>query len=458
MKPTNWILAFGLLVASVQAFGQAKEITLEEAVRHATEHSPELQMFEYDIEKAKDAKAGAIGQLLPRLTLDANIQFWDKRTDVEFIDPASLPGPGDLGDFGALIPQSFFDKFTDLAKPQTVQERITGAVNIQAVMPLTPLYSLAHLYRLQGASVEAAKFERLAKRDEVVYQTTDLFLKLMSAIRMLDVTSLAIEQVEAHLKMAKFFQQAGFVGLDDVLRAEAALAKIKDQHAQVESGVAMARAALNVKMGMPIDDDIVPVGDFPDPPAPLTVTETELVEKALNSRPERLAVEQKVKMASAGKQAAIGALIPTIAAVFRYTHFQGSKFQRENSAFVGAVLQWDFWNWGATWFRMKEVSRDHEKALKGLELARDGIMLDVRKAWLDLKQASLSIEALRSQIEFAQENLRVVTKKYEASTATSVEVLDAQSTLTQAKAGYQVALLNYYIAFANLQRATAGSI
>ena len=42
MKPTNWILAFGLLVASVQAFGQAKEITLEEAVRHATEHSPEL--------------------------------------------------------------------------------------------------------------------------------------------------------------------------------------------------------------------------------------------------------------------------------------------------------------------------------------------------------------------------------------------------------------------------------
>ena len=93
----------------------------------------------------------------------------------------------------------------------------------------------------------------------------------------------------------------------------------------------MARAALNVKMGMPIDDDIVPVGDFPDPPAPLMVTETELVEKALNSRPERLAVEHKVKMASAGKQAAIGALIPTIAAVFRYTHFQGSKFQRENS-------------------------------------------------------------------------------------------------------------------------------
>ena len=45
----------------------------------------------------------------------------------------------------------------------------------------------------------------------------------MSAIRMLDVTSLAIEQVEAHLKMAKSFQQAGFVGLDDVLRAEAAL-------------------------------------------------------------------------------------------------------------------------------------------------------------------------------------------------------------------------------------------
>lgn len=452
------LLAALVLSVATQATAQVREVSLDEAVRLSIEHSPELRMGQLDVDKAGDERAGALGMMLPRLTLDANIQYWDKATKVQFIDPDRLPKKEDLGDLGALIPDTFFDAFADLAKPMTVQEQVTGSVNIQAVQPLTPLYALAHLYRMQGEAVEAARFERAAKQAQVAYQTAEIYLKLMSALKMVEVTRLAIEQVEAHLATARSFQQAGLVGRDDVLRAETALARVKDQHARVMNGVALARSALNVRMGRPIDDVVVPVGDFPDPPAELSLSEAQLIDRALAQRPERQAVERKVRMAAAGKQAAVGALIPTLAAVFRYTHFEGSKFQREDSAFVGAVLQWNFWDWGNTWFRMKAVSRDHDKARQALDLARDGILLDVRKAWLDLKQAHTSMDAHRTQIEFAQENLRVVTRKYEAATATSVEVLDAQSTLTQARAGYQVALLDYYVAFANLQRASAGTL
>lgn len=447
-----------LAVLAADATAQVREVSLEEAVRLSLEHAPELRMGQAGIDQAADRKSGAIGMMLPRLTLDAGIQYWDKATRVQFIDPASLPTKDDLGELGALIPDSFFQSFAELAQPIEVQERVTGSVNVQAVQPLTPLYSLANLYRVQGAALEAARFEQAAKQATITFETTEVFLKLMSAMRMVEVTRFAIEQVEAHLKTARSFHDAGLVGRDDVLRAETALARVRDQHARVLSGIALARAALNVRMGRPIDDATLPVGDFQDPPAELATTEEDLVERALAERPERLAVERKVKMAAAGQQAAVGALIPTIAAVFRYSHFEGSKFQREDSAFVGAALQWNFWDWGNTWFQMKAASRDHDKARVAMDLVRDGVMLDVRKAWLDLKQARSSMEANRAQIAFAEENLRVVTRKYEAATATSVEVLDAQSTLTRARADYQVALLDYYIAYANLQRATAGSI
>ncbi len=450
--------ALVLVAVAANATAQVREVTLEDAVRLSLGHAPELHMARADVDKAADRKAGAIGMMAPRLTLDASIQYWDKATRVQFVDPASLPTKDDLGDLGAIIPDSFFQSFAELAKPMEVQKQVTGSVNVQAVQPLTPLYALANLYRMQGAALEAARFDQAAKQATVVFQTTEVFFKLMSALRMVEVTQFGIEQVQAHLKTAQSFHNAGLVGRDDVLRAETALARVLEQHSRVLSGVALARSALNVKMGRPIDDATVPVGDYPDPPAELTMTEEQLVERALSERPERRAIDQQVRMAAAGKQAAVGALIPTIAAVFRYTHFEGSKFQREDSAFVGAVLQWNFWDWGNTWFQMKAVGRDHEKARFAIDLARDGIMLDVRKSWLDLKQARSSMDADRSQITSAEENLRVVTRKYEAATATSVEVLDAQSTLTRARADYQVALLDYYISYANLQRATAGSL
>jgi outer membrane protein TolC len=67
------------------------------------------------------------------------------------------------------------------------------------------------------------------------------------------------------------------------------------------------------------------------------------------------------------------------------------------------------------------------------------------------------MESHRAAIISAEENLRVVNKKYEVSTATSVEVLDVQGSLTQAKGNYSVSVFDYYIAWANLQRASGGA-
>jgi len=460
MRNANQVAMFlAVVLAAVPAGAQVRDVTLEEAVRLGVEHSPELRMGKPDVDKAADEKLSAGLAMGPRLSLDAGIQYWDAATRVQLIDASKMTLTQDQIDLlTSMLGEGFVGLLSSLKQPMEVQKQITSSVQLQAVQPITPLYSLASLYKMQGAALEGARLDEEAKQLQIKFRIDYTFFKLMSALELTEVTQKGIEQVEAHLKTAKSFYEAGLVGKDDVLRAETALAKVQDQHNQALAGVALARAALSIQMGIPASTMLVPKGDYPDPPPEPSLNEEKAIERALSDRPEVDSVAQKGKMADAGYQATIGALIPTIAGVFRYTHFTGSEFQREDSYFIGAQLTWNFWDLGRDFLKMKSVGHDREKAREALVGIRDQILLDVKKSWLDLRTARSSLEFNRMAIASAEENLRVVTRKYEASTATSVEVLDGQSALTQARAGYAVALYSYYTAYANLQRATAGSL
>lgn len=457
-RACNIATILGFLLVGLPAGAQVREVTLDEAVRRGLEHSPELRMGRPDIAKAEDEKLSAGLGMGPRLSVDAGIQYWDEATNVQFIKAGAIDLTQEQIDMlTGLLGEGFVGLLGSLGNPMEVQKRTTGSVNLQAVQPITPLYSLAALYKMQGANLEATKLDQAAKELQVKFRIADTFFKLKSALQLTEVTQKAVEQVEAHLKTARSFNEAGLVGRDDVLRAETMLAKVQDQHNQTLSGVALARAGLAIQMGIPASTMIVPVGDYPDPPPEPSLTEERAIERALAERPEVDSVRQRGRMADAGWHASVGALIPTIAGIFRYSHFEGSTFQREDSYFVGAQLSWNVWDLGRDFLKMKAVGRDREKAKEALAGIRDQILLDVKKSWLDLRSARSSLESNRTAIASAEENLRVVTRKYEASTATSVEILDAQSALTQVRAGYAVALYNYYIAYANLQRSTGGA-
>ena len=451
-------MLFAVVLAALPAGAQVREVSLDEAVRLGLQHSPELAMGAPDIAKAEEERLSAGLALGPRLSLDAGVQFWDKATLVKLIDAGAISlTPDQIAAISGLLGDGFVGLLQNLGSPMETQKQVTSTVQLQAVQPITPLYSLASLYRMQGAALEASRLDQEARQQQVKFRIADTFFKLMSTLELTEVTQKAVEQVEAHLKTARSFNEAGLVGRDDVLRAETMLAKVADQHNMTMAGVALARAGLSVQMGISASTMLVPKGDYPDPPPEPSLTEERAIERALADRSEVGSVEQRGRMADAGYQAAIGSLIPTIAGIFRYTHFTGSTFQREDSYFIGAQLSWNFWDLGRDILRLRSVGHDREKAQAALVGIRDQVLLDVKKCWLDLRTARSSLDFNRMAIASAEENLRVVTRKYEASTATSVEVLDAQSALTQARAGHAVALYGYYISYANLQRSTAGA-
>lgn len=461
------IVAIAGFFSAVPSLAQEIPLTLDAAVTAALDHSPRIVLAGIGLEKATAVRKGAIGPMVPNVTLDVGVQYWDDATRIDFLGddmPTDEELAAAIDPIAVLLPEeskaTFGKLLTGVGKMRDYQvmDQLTASATLQVVQPLTPLISLASLYRVYGAAEEAARIEVVAVRSDLTFEVSQLFFQLMSALRMMDVAAQGVETVQAHLGMAQSFLKAEMVGRDDVLRAETALAQITAQYDQARHGVELARAALNTLMGRDPADQIVPVGDFPDDPPELEISVEEAIDRALQGRPEAAKLRTQAEMADAARVARIGQLVPTIAGVFRYQWFYGSEFQRENSAFIGAVLQWDFWAMGQKWFEMKAAEKDLQMARVGLDLARELIGLDVRKALIDLRSARSQIDSYRKAVESAEENLRVVEKKYEASSATSVEVLTAQSSLNLARGNLAVAVNSYYIAYANLQRALAGSL
>lgn len=436
-----------LLVLSITVLptpGISRDLTLSEAVRLGLDTSPDLRMEQADVDKASAEEAGSIGQIGPRVTLESQLFYWDAATDLEIEMPQELV---DL--VKPLLPAGQILEFP----PMKVQERLTGEVVVMAVQPLSPLYSLANAYLARKAAHNATIHDLEAARNTVRHNVTEAFFRLRSIRSLVEVAQMGVKQVHEHLRTARAFHKAGFVGRDDVLRAETALARVEVMLIEAESGEKLARAALNVAVGLPVIEPTNPVGVYPENPPPYDTSLEECIRRALDARPEISAVGRQLEAATAGHRARIGSLLPTLSAVFRYGHQEGNLFMHEDSYFVGGALTWNFWQWGDQWFQMKAAEATRDKALAGLDKARDRITLDVTRAWTDLTTARSSIGMHRKAAESATENLRVVTSKYEAKSATSVEILDAQSDLNQARAAFQRSLFAYYTAKSNLERA-----
>jgi len=416
----------------------AQDLTLHQAIQAAIAHSPELRAQEQEVEKASDQRMSALGQMGPKLGVSGKVLRWDAPTEMSL---------------GIEIPPAITQQL-GLNFPSTmhVMDQTTGDLSFSATQPLTPLYSLYSLYRLQGDNERAARAARDAKAQALAYRVAEAFFGILKLNKALETAHAARAQVEAHWKTAQAFFAQGYVQRDDVLRAEVALAKVEDAQRQVETALAVTRGALNLLVGRAMDEPTVPAGDFPDPPEPFTMSLAEALDRAFANRPELVEMQHRIEMARAARHAAIGAMLPAIAATFNWSRQWGNEFQRKTSYFLGGVLQWNFWEWGAQFYQVRAAERDLARAEEGLRGLRDLVTLEVQRAYLEMQMRRDSIETARKAIQQAEESFRIATRKYEQRVATSMEVLDAESALTGAKNTYYDALYSYYLALENLRR------
>lgn len=121
---------------------------------------------------------------------------------------------------------------------------------------------------------------------------------------------------------------------------------------------------------------------------------------------------------------------------------------------VGVVVDFTFWEWGASYQQLRQAGLRLAQARVALEQLRRGVELEVRAAWLRLQNAAEQMEVARKALAAADEQLRIERERYEAQQNTSTDVLDAQSRLTQAEIQLKTAGFEQLAACAALTKAS----
>jgi outer membrane protein len=428
--PALSMIAVALLAGSARAEPPpARLLSLAQCVAIALRENPDAQSTEYGVRIAEAQRAEVRGAFAPRVQFDGNVQQWTS--------------PFAIG-FGG---QNF-----------TVRDAFTWSAGVSLIQPITALLPIYQEYKIQEFGVDVAAIRRAAVRREVAFHTIETYYRLLESERLAAVASASVTQLQAQQKQAQSQFDNGVIGKNDLLRATLALASAQQRSIRSDGLVVLARGQLAIAMGRSPDEGTEPE-PFTGEPPPLGESGLEAAEnRAASDRIELRELARQVDQAQAAVSYAKAKLGPVVNAVGNYTHTGGSPFQQENAAYLGLAASWNVWDWGTTLGGVHVADAKLEQAIIARRKLQDGVRIEARQAFVNAESSRLALDVARAAVSQAEENFRIVTKKFENNAATSFDVVDAEALLTQSRAQVEQALYDYLIDAAAVQKATGAPL
>ena len=120
---------------------------------------------------------------------------------------------------------------------------------------------------------------------------------------------------------------------------------------------------------------------------------------------------------------------------------------------LGIQSQWNIFDGRGTQGRVAQAKSLANQARLTQTEAQLNVEVEVRRAFSSWQEATELADASQKVVAQAEEAVRLATARYDAGTATQLEVLQSQVALTTARTNQLQAYYNYNIAVANLRRA-----
>jgi outer membrane protein TolC len=425
-----------LVLLSSSAAAESRILTVEDAVKLAIDGNPRVKAARSRADAANDQADSIRGHYLPAIALSEEWQHYNS--------PFSIP-------FNFSIPNVPFT-IPPVAFP--VREINTNSFAIAADQPLLGLLHIGEDHAAAQdrgrASAEQEKVTEDAIREEVQTQ----FLRLFEARATEDIARTSQAQLNEELTVTESRLTAGVATNADVLRTKVAVANARQQEIQAQAQEQVARAALLADLNEPATDTSL---DFAEPtslenaPAPPALQDA--VTKAEHSRPELAGARYVQSAADHSHLASIFKLLPEVDLEAAYVNISGQVFAEKNSEFVGIKASWPIWEWGADYYAQRAAGNQALAASFDTENTRALVDQDLSSKLSIEKAASVAVDVAQTTIASAEEAFRVTDALVKAGSATTTDLLDSQSALTQAKLNLVRARYEQAIARVSVKRA-----
>jgi outer membrane protein TolC len=119
---------------------------------------------------------------------------------------------------------------------------------------------------------------------------------------------------------------------------------------------------------------------------------------------------------------------------------------------AGVFLEWSLFEGGITRAQVGKARARYREIEWSEKAVRDQVQVDLRQAIADIRTALASIKSSKRLVEAQDEAYKAIVEFYRRGKANYIEVLTAETDLTQAKAAYVRSIGDYQSASARLDR------
>ncbi len=399
------------------------ELSLQDCIKLTLVNNKMLQRIVQEKEVARGEELRSYSAILPSLTVTYDYLRKDK---VGSLGPITF---GDVDNYSAAL---------------RVSQPIFAGGSILAQMNSARLFSL-----MTDETVRSTV-------QDVLYSAMHAYHDVLLNQHLLEISQDAVKSSQAHLDSVRVKRKGGVASDFDVLRAEVELSNFEAELIRNKNTINISKANLLKIIGVSQDSEVSLTDELVYVPEEVSMEEA--VGTAFNNRPDLLNGEIDIKYQKELLNIARSQYWPVVSGFYERSF---SKPDPHN----GTIIDWGYiWNAGVSvslpvfdgFAREGNIIQQKarfKQAQINLVDAEETTLFEITKALLSIHDAKEFVQSQRLNQTRAEEGLRLAEVGYKEGTNTQVEMIDAQSALTEAKANYYQSIYTHIIAKLDLQKA-----
>src|SRR5450830_1615993 len=409
-------LAVGAIACAVLPFvaSQVRGETLESALMQAYQNNPTLNSQRASVRATDEGVPQALSGYRPRITITASG------------GEQSLSSTSKVATFSTPLnsPATYFT--------QSGYNAPYGA-GVTTTQTLFNGFQTANKTRQAEAQVLAARATLRVTEQTVLLSAVTAYMNLLRDTAILDLQRRNVEVLQEQLKQTRDRFNVGEVTRTDVAQAESSVAAGRSQVLLAEANYTSSRATYRQVIGNEPGKltPATPVDRF----SPHNLPGAVAVGSANN--PAVTTAQYNVDVALQQVKVAEGALYPTVSVQGAFTNNwlspQSLSLMNGYNASVLGTLSVPIYQGGAEYSVIRQAKEVLGQKRLDLDTARDQVRQTVVQSWGQLDAAKGNIEATRAQVQAAEIALNGVREEARVGQRTTLDVLNAQQALVNAR-------------------------
>lgn len=417
-----------------------RQITLEESIELALEHSPQLKERSHVIKQTELQMKEARAQLFARVELQGRYSRMSENEPGELhIDLPAMPEP---------VTMRLMDRIENFY-----------FMRIQAEQPLFVGGALRRQVELAELAQQTQQAIEYLETHEIRALVEEAYLVLLLATKSLATIEQSIEVLESHHR-----RLLRLVEMGRATELEAGVARVRKLEARARqlrarAAVENMQRSLNQLMGLDLETPLTlseaPIHREVPPP-------DEPIEQALRHRPEIGVLRLQKEVAEKQEQLTGASLWPQLflsagVTVARpHERYFPVRDEFNSSWDISLFLRWTAWDWGARRARQGQARQAIAISELRIQALEDRTRQEVHGRMREIQISREEVRVLGEAVASAEDALAQAERLFEAGRVTSAEVLERESELTQARQNEVEARVNVQLAELRLRRLLGG--